>query len=121
MATDASWPDSGRTRPRNTAQRCATVSVVRARRKACVQVVGALGTVYGSEGWWFESLRARQFSGQPGLPAGELQVIQLLGGDDNAADPYQINRVRAIPGRDRRRELVDPDLPLGSGERGRQC
>ena len=49
MATDASWPDSGRTRSRNTGQRCATVSVVWARHKVCAQVAGACDAVYGSD------------------------------------------------------------------------
>jgi hypothetical protein len=47
----------------NAAIYCTPMTAVSARRQQNGQVAGAGDTVYGSEGWGFESLRARQVTG----------------------------------------------------------
>ncbi len=54
------WPLFGRTTTLNTAACCASVSNISAGQQRNEQVADAPDTVYGSEGWRFESLRARQ-------------------------------------------------------------
>ena len=53
------WPLFGRTRTLNAAAYCASMSTVSAGQHWNGQVAGTRDTVYGSEGWGFESLRAR--------------------------------------------------------------
>jgi hypothetical protein len=53
------WPPIGRQTTLNVAIYCAPVSRVSAGQRQNGQVADARDTVYGSEGWGFESLRAR--------------------------------------------------------------
>jgi hypothetical protein len=53
------WPDFGRTPPRNEGEQRQPVSAVLAGQPSSAQVAGTSGTIYGSESWGFESLRAR--------------------------------------------------------------
>jgi len=53
------WPHFGRMRTLNAAIYCALVSSSPAGQWGNEQLVNARDTVYGSEGWGFESLRAR--------------------------------------------------------------
>ena len=59
MAACSLWPLFGHTRTFNAAAYCASMSTVWAGQQWNVQVPGTRDTVYGSEGWGFESLRAR--------------------------------------------------------------
>src|SRR5215472_15731818 len=68
------WPHFGHTTSRKTGRRRKATSNILAGQTACPQLVGRRDTVYGSEGWGFESLRAR-----PGQqPIAILQELLLL-------------------------------------------
>jgi len=53
------WPDFGRMTLSDNERQRKPLRAVLAGRQASVQVTDTRDTVYGSEGWGFESLRAR--------------------------------------------------------------
>ena len=53
------WPLSGRQTTLNAAISCATVFNISAGQQRNGQIANARDTVYGSDGWGFESLQAR--------------------------------------------------------------
>jgi len=57
-AASRGWSEFGLITLRNTARRCETTSDILAGQAACAQVARRRATIYGSEGWGFESLRA---------------------------------------------------------------
>jgi len=81
------WPHSGHTAPRKTGRRRKTARDKFSGQTACAQVVRKRDTIYGSEGWGFESLRARP--GHRLLPAlrrGLFRAVRAMLGAI-AADP----------------------------------
>ena len=59
VATRLRWPLFGRTATLNAAACCASVSSISAGQRRNEQAADATVDHYGSEGWGFESLRAR--------------------------------------------------------------
>jgi len=56
------WPDFGRTTALNVAAYCALLNSILPGQRVAEQVEEIPETFYGSEGWGFESLRARHIS-----------------------------------------------------------
>jgi hypothetical protein len=116
----SAWPLSGRPATLNTAAYCAPVSCISAGHHENRQVSGARDTVYGSEGWGFESLRAcprsepLSASGR-GSFANALAVSGTLGGgrygageDVGSLGELVADDVRVHPQRDRGIGMAEP-------------
>jgi hypothetical protein len=85
------WPHFGRTTALNAADDCAPLITISAGQQGCRQVVGAAVDLYGSEGWGFESLRARPAHRPFAVLAGAYFVV--LGATSASQPP---NRARLI-------------------------
>ena len=67
-----SWLDSGRITARKAAQRRQTMTGARAGHMGRAQVGSPSVTLYGSEGWGFESIRSRPI---PPVTAGSISGL----------------------------------------------
>jgi hypothetical protein len=89
-----SWPHFGRTRTLNAAIYCAPVSSISAGQRGNGQVADRRDTVYGSEGWGFESLRARPGQRPVAHPAaGFLAVLGATLGETRTYQPPNSTRL----------------------------
>src|SRR5262249_60917249 len=77
MAIGLRWPDSGRTVTLNTAAYCVLMNGIPPGQRAYEPVGDMPETLYGSEGWGFESLRARP--GHRPLPALRRGLFRAVG------------------------------------------
>ena len=62
------WPDFGRTAALNVAYYCVSMNSIAPDQRAYEQAGEMPETFYGSEGWGFESLRARHTCTGQGFP-----------------------------------------------------
>jgi len=88
------WPLSGRQTTLNAASYCAPVSSISAGQQRNGQVADRRDTVYGSEGWGFESLRARPAQRPVANPAaGFLAALGATPGATRTCQPRNSARL----------------------------
>jgi hypothetical protein len=117
-AYNASWPHFGRTTALNAATYCASTSSVSADQRTHGQVAGVGVDLYGSEGWGFESLRARPGHRPLPGPGGVFLLTDLLtavielgdrpGEDVGSLGQLLAHDMRVHPKRDRRISVAEP-------------